>query len=434
MNICMFTNTYLPHVGGVARSVVMFSRDLAARGNRVMVVAPTYAGYEEPEDGAVEVLRVPAIQNFNGSDFSVRIALPFVIDEAIDRFGPDLIHSHHPFLLGDAALRAARRRGLPLILTHHTLYERYTHYVPLDSPAMKRFVINLSTRYANLCNAVVAPSLSVARLLRERGVRGIIREIPTGVDLKFFQQGRGEVFRREHGIPEEAPVMGHVGRLAPEKNLEYLALAAAECLKEKPDAWFVVIGDGPSRTSMEEVFRERGVSGRFAAPGSKSGQDLADAYSAMDLFVFSSTSETQGMVLAEAMATGTPVVALDASGTREVVEDGVNGRLLPENTSEDDFARAALGVLADPEALQKMGLRALEAARALSRERCAERMESLYEEVLTEPQEKTGGPIESLDPWDSLLGALRAEWELISGKAGAAVYSLTHGEDQPDPR
>jgi len=220
MNICMFTNTYLPHVGGVARSVAFFTEDLRKRGHRVLVVSPTFphddalTGQEEEED----VLRVPAIQNFNGSDFSVRIPLPFLVDQKIDDFKPDVIHSHHPFLLGDTAVRAAYRRNLPLIFTHHTLYEKYTHYVSLDSEVMKRLAVHLTTEYANLCTRVVAPSRSIADLIAERGVIPPIAVIPTGVDIDYFRSGKGADFRRLHHIPLDAPVIGHLGRLAPEKN------------------------------------------------------------------------------------------------------------------------------------------------------------------------------------------------------------------------
>ncbi|MGA6927491.1 MAG: glycosyltransferase, partial [Desulfosarcina sp.] len=139
MRICMFTNTYLPHVGGVARSVSFFAEDLRKVGHRVLIVAPTYPGCETHDRSEPEIFRVPAIQKFNGSDFSVRIPSPFLVDEQVDEFKPDIIHSHHPYLLGDAALRAARRRNLPLIFTHHTLYEEYAHYVAKNPENMRRF-------------------------------------------------------------------------------------------------------------------------------------------------------------------------------------------------------------------------------------------------------------------------------------------------------
>jgi glycosyltransferase involved in cell wall biosynthesis len=348
MNILMFTNTYLPHVGGVARSVSVFARDLAHLGHRVTVVAPHFQkGEDDHGPHNVRVIRVPAIQNFNGSDFSVRLPIPFVLSERIDDLAPDVIHSHHPFLLGDTAMRVARQRELPLVFTHHTMYEWYTHYVPFDSKGMKRFVINLSTQYANMCSAVVAPSRSIARILRERGVRAEIRVIPTGIDLQLFASGRKEPVRREFGLDPDTQVIGHVGRLAPEKNLDFLARAVCRAIQDRPKTVFLLVGDGPSLKDIQGCFARHGLTGRLLWAGKRTGRDLANAYAAMDVFVFASRTETQGLVLAEAMAASTPVVSLDASGSREVVADKSNGRLLAVQSTEQDFAHAVTELLAD---------------------------------------------------------------------------------------
>ena len=340
MNICMFTNTYLPHVGGVARSVSAFTEGLRKLGHRVLVVAPVFKGSSRSGETEEGVLRVPAIQNFNGSDFSVRLPLPFLIDDRVKAFNPDIVHSHHPFLLGDAALRTARSYHLPLIFTHHTLYEQYTHYVPFDSKAMKRFVIHLVTEYANLCDAVIAPSRSVARLLRDRGVTQSISEVPTGIDTAFFEAGDGSRFRQRHHIADDHLVIGHLGRLAGEKNLPYLARAVCRFLKGHSKACFLVAGKGDAEEDICRIFAEAGQMDKLIKIGILTGTDLADAYQAMDLFVFASKSETQGLVVAEAMAAATPVVALNASGVREVVQDGINGFLLRSNASETRFAEA----------------------------------------------------------------------------------------------
>ena len=167
MNILIFTNTFTPHVGGVARSVEAFTEEYRKRGHRVLVVAPEFPDMPPDE---VDVVRITAIQNFNASDFSIALPLHAHLSETLDDFQPDIVHSQHPFLLGMTALRTARYRKLPLVFTHHTLYEQYTHYVPGDSPALKRFAIDLATRYANLCDQVFAPSVSIQTLLLERGV------------------------------------------------------------------------------------------------------------------------------------------------------------------------------------------------------------------------------------------------------------------------
>jgi 1,2-diacylglycerol 3-alpha-glucosyltransferase len=426
MNICMFTNTYLPHVGGVARSVAFFTEDLRKMGHRVLVVAPTFPDSEAAPDEGEDLLRVPAIQNFNGSDFSVRIPLPFIIDEKIDEFQPDVIHSHHPFLLGDAAVRAAYRRKLPLVFTHHTLYEKYTHYVSSESDVMKRLAIHLSTEYANLCARVVAPSESIADLIQKRGVTTPVQVIPTGVDVDFFRSGNGADFRREYGIPEDAPVIGHLGRLAPEKNLEYLCEAVLQAIhKMDGEARFLVVGAGPSEEQIQEMFKEGGFADRLVMAGKQSGQALADAYDAMDLFVFSSKSETQGMVLAEAMAAGIPVIALDASGAREVVTDQKNGRLLPEDAPPESFADSVVDFFEDKKTADGWRQAVAETADEFSRETSAEKMSDLYRSLRLEKLfHDAMAKEEVFDPWDELLRSFRTEWEILSEKANVIMQAV----------
>lgn len=338
MNLCMMTNTYLPHVGGVARSVSTFAEEYRKRKHRVLVIAPEFDGKRLSAREAAIVERVPAIQKFNGSDFSVQLPLVGGYSARIDSFQADIIHAHHPFLLGDTALRIAAKKNVPVIFTHHTRYEDYTHYVPFDSPTLKEVAINLSTHFANLCDGVIAPSESIARLIRRRGVETPIRVVPTGIDVKAFASGDGARFRRKFKLPPGAFVVGHVGRLAPEKNLEYLAESVALFVKRTPHARFLVVGGGPSEEKLREIFTRHGIAGQLILAGKHTGRALADGYNAMDVFVFASLSETQGMVLAEAMAAGLPVVALNAAGVREVMRDRQNGFMLERKAPALGFA------------------------------------------------------------------------------------------------
>ncbi|MBS0013204.1 MAG: glycosyltransferase [Desulfobacterales bacterium] len=425
MNICMFTNTYLPHVGGVARSVSLFETDLRKLGRNVLIVAPTFPDKKPGREKNSRVLRVPAIQNFNGSDFSVSIPIPFIIDEEIDAFAPDIIHSHHPFLLGDAAMRTAYRRGLPLVFTHHTLYEQYTHYVSSQSPTMKKFVIKMTTAYANMCTHVVAPSQSIADLLKQRGVKTPVTPIATGVDYEAFQGGSGQQFRKEFSIPQNARVIGHLGRLAREKNLSFLTQAVAAYMKQDPEAWFVVVGDGPEREQMEKDFAGQGLGGRLVMAGKQTGDALINAYHAMDLFVFSSKSETQGMVVTEAMAAGNPVVALDASGVREVVRDEHNGRLLDENADTETFARVIAQCFADDGRLQAYAENARDTARQFDRMHCAQKLSDLYTHIGRLPASKKQKINDDLfGNWEEMLKAVRIEWEMLYSKLNAVVETL----------
>ncbi|MDH5470730.1 MAG: glycosyltransferase, partial [Gammaproteobacteria bacterium] len=274
MNIVMLTNTFTPHVGGVARSVAAFTSEYRRRGHRVLVVAPVFRNQPVNE---TEVVRIPAIQNFNGSDFSVVLPVSGLLTEVLDEFAPDIIHAHHPYLLGVTALRVARYRELPLVFTHHTLYEEYTHYVPGDAPKLRRFIIEAAIRYANLSDQVFAPSESIMTLLRERGVVTPITVVPTGVQTAHFAHGNGGRFRQSVGIPEDAFVVGHLGRLAPEKNLEFLTEAVAAFLKTTSRAHFLLIGAGPSVAVIREIISREGLDARFHIAGVLEREQLADA-------------------------------------------------------------------------------------------------------------------------------------------------------------
>ncbi|MDA8165863.1 MAG: glycosyltransferase [Desulfobacteraceae bacterium] len=426
MHILMMTNTYLPHVGGVARSVATFSSAFRRAGHRVLVVAPTFPGMPP---GERDVLRVPAIRNFNGSDFSVRIPVPG-LGGRLDRFRPDIVHTHHPFLLGGAALRYATSRGLPLIFTHHTMYEQYTHYLPAECAATTPYLIALATEYANRCEGVVAPSESVAAVLRERGVKAPVTVIPTGIDRAQLAAGDGGRLRRRAGIPADAFVVGHVGRLAPEKNIGFLAEAAAAFLLGNERARLLVVGSGPAAEEVRAALARCRVAGRLHFTGTLLGRGLANAYQAMDVFAFSSKSETQGMVLAEAMAAGVPVVALDAPGAREVVRDGENGRLLPAERVEP--FRAALAWVAARPGRERAILQ--EAARGTAahfdQELCARKALRFYVQAMSASR-RNGASFEH-GPLAQARRRLETEWDLWSSRAEAAIQAWRQGSRNKD--
>lgn len=412
----MMTNTYLPQLGGVARSVASFTEAFRRGGHRVLIVAPTYADLPAEE---TDVYRVPAISNFNGSDFSLRLPIPVALSSIFEEFQPDIVHSHHPFLLGDTALRVASLRNIPLVFTHHTMYEQYIHYLSMASDTVKQFALHLPTGYANLCDHVIAPSESIAWVLQERGVETPITPIPTGIDPDRFARGDGQAARKRFGIPRDAFVVGHVGRLAPEKNLVFLARAVASFLQGHRDGHFLLAGAGPAEEDVKTAFQLAGLINRLHLAGPLQAQELADAYHAMDVFGFASKSETQGMVLAEAMTASVPVIALDAPGACDLVQDGRNGRLLPEE-NESAFA-AALQELTDNSRRRALAATARETARAFSLACCASRVLDLYRSLISSQRRRRG---EDDGLWDRVLRMLDAEWDIWSARFAAASRAI----------
>jgi glycosyltransferase involved in cell wall biosynthesis len=344
----------------------------------------------------------------------------------LKRTHPDLIHAHYPFLMGHTALRLAHAFEAPLVYTHHVRFEEYTHYLPLDSPMTERFMAKLSTAYANLCEQVIAPSDSVAALLRAWGMQRPIAVVPTGVEISRFAHGNGVAARRAFGIPRDAFLVGHIGRLAPEKNLVFLAQALAQFLQVHPKAHAFIAGRGPCAEEMRQVFDRAGVHGRLHMAGILSRQELVDCYHAMDVFAFASNTETQGIVLVEAMAAGVPVIALDASGVREVVQDGDNGRLLSSSARVEDYVKALQwAAAATPRARHDLRKAAHETAKEFSLSKCAHRALALYRAVIARGRMARAARDSA---WAHAMRRMRTEWQLLRNVTQATGAALTRSK------
>ncbi|MCA9404914.1 MAG: glycosyltransferase [Candidatus Omnitrophica bacterium] len=421
MNIVMMTNTYIPIIGGLEKSVESFSQEYRKRGHNVLIVAPEFEGVPEKEEG---VFRIPAIQNFNGTDFSVELPISPELSKTLKAFKPDIIHTHHPFLIGDTALRAASEFNVPIIFTHHTLYEKNTHYVPGDSKTVQRFVVQLARGYANLCDRVIAPSPSIAKLLKQRKVKTPVDVLPTGIYLDRFKKGNGEVFRQFFEIPAKAFVVGIVGRVAPEKNVQFLAKAAMRFLKMCDNAYFVVVGSGPSLESMRKDFEKRKLADRLVCTGVLKGNQLISAYKALDVFAFASHSETQGLVLNEAMAAGTPVVAVNAPGVRDVLRDQENGRMIARDNVKQFVMALQWMFQQSPQKIKQMKEEARCMAAEFSMDQCVQKALDIYQKVID--QELAEKNIHD-NSWRKTLRILDTQKDLMINMTKATTKAVGEG-------
>ncbi len=419
MNILMFTNTFTPHVGGVARSVKTLRDGLREQGHRVLVVAPVFENMPANEE---DVVRVAAMQRFRGSDFSLPFPLVPQLNRLLKRFAPDIVHSHHPFLLGDAALRIGAARSIPVVFTYHTRYELYRHYVLNGSARFARLVVRLSSGYCNLCDGIIAPSASIRTLLHEQQVQTPMEVIPTGIPVERLAAGNGRGARARLGIAEDAFVVGHLGRLAPEKNIAFVTESIVGFMVDNARAVCLIGGEGPMKAGLIETFDQAGLSDRLYLLGNLDNAALADTYCAMDVFAFASQSETQGLVLAEAMAAGVPVVAVDAPGVREVVRDGVNGRLL-EQASGEAFVNALQEIAALDEP-RRAALRqaAMTTAADYSVDRMVERTLGFYQQLLAH---RPGNKSIDSSRWAAVRRNLGEEWRLVRNLANAVGDAVT---------
>lgn len=414
MKIAMFTNTYAPSVGGIERSVDIFTGEMKRQGHEVLIVAPEYYGATESTE---DVLRVPAFKHINGTPHSVSVGFPSEISDQVKRFCPDVVHSHQPFLLGDSAIRVARSLGVPVIYTHHTFMERYLHWFPVDWRILHDIALKLPIAYANLVDHVVTPTQSVADIIIQRGVKTAISSIPTGIDADFFQRGDRRAFRARHGLTEDQFVLGHLGRLNEEKNLDYLADVAVHFVAKAPHhRRFLLAGEGSLVAMFGQRFAEAELSQQLVYLGLVQGQAIADAYAAMDAFIFTSLSDTQGLVLSEAMAAGNPVFALAATGARDMITHGVTGYLLPVDTSVQVFSDVLDRQIVQADSFAAMGEQAILAAQEVSIPACTKKMLDLYDTVIRGHR----NPALS-SRWEKLAQQWNVELELFQEKVGCLL-------------
>ncbi|GAC1543820.1 MAG: glycosyltransferase family 4 protein [Vulcanimicrobiaceae bacterium] len=312
LRVGLFTECYRPIQNGIVASIDALAHTLRSSGHAAVVVTPEMPGYRDTER---DVVRVPSLPLPTRTAY--RLTVPY-LPRAI---GPlSIVHAHSPFVTGWLGVRAARRAGVPLVFTYHTQLEAYAHYVPFESNATRGAATLLTRVFANGADAVIVPTRAMEARLRALGVLARIDVVPSGIDRAFFAGGRRKRdVRARFGVGDDAHLVLSVGRLGREKNLE-LALQAFARLDD-PAARLVVVGDGVHRPVLERLAARLHIAARTTFAGEYARLDLPDVYASADAFVFTSRSDTQGLVLVEALAAGTPVVAVDTPQTRDVLAD-----------------------------------------------------------------------------------------------------------------
>jgi glycosyltransferase involved in cell wall biosynthesis len=379
LNILLLSDVYFPRINGVSTSIQTLRRELLASGHEVTLVAPDY-GTGAEEAGIVRV-RGRSL-SFDPEDRLMDWrALNRTLEALPGRF--DVVHVHTPFLAHYAGLGYARRHAIPVVETYHTLFTEYFyHYLPiLPKTWLKALARAISRRQCNRVDAVIAPSGPMRQALLDYGVATRIEVIPTGLLPESYIQGNGAGFRHAHGLPPERPMLLFVGRVAFEKNIGFLLRMLAALIPSHPKACLVIAGEGPAERELHREVRRLGLAEHVRFVGYLDRQrELPDCYRAADVFVFASRTETQGLVLLEAMAQGTPVVALAEMGTKDVLVEGEGCRIAPDDPSA--FAAIVAELLDDAEAHRRLSAAAVTYAQAWRSERMAERVAGLYADLV----------------------------------------------------
>lgn len=381
MRVVMVSDVYFPRINGVSTAIQTYREALAAHGVTVSLIAPDYGQADAPP----WITRVAA--RAVPGDPEDRLARWGALRDAVDRAvgeGCDLVHIQTPFAAHYAASGAARRHGVPVIATYHTLFEEYLkHYAPLVPSAWLRGLARtFSRRQCNALDAVIVPSRAIEQRLESYGVSVPMHVLPTGIPLPAPVADAGRnAFRQRFGIDPARPVALFVGRVAHEKNIDFLIDAIEVARAELPNILLLIAGEGPALAQLRQRVAERGLSQNVQFIGYlERKSDLPACYAAADVFVFASRTETQGLVLLEAMAAGLPVVALAEMGTTDIL-GARRGALVPE-AHPDAFAQALLRLLGDAELAAQLSVEGRAYAAEWSDDKLAGRLAEFYRQLV----------------------------------------------------
>jgi len=373
MKIGIFTNIYKPVINGVVNSISSFKKGLEELGHEVYIFAPTCPDYKDDEKN---ILRIKSVRLPLQNDY--RISLPPLAKKMLDVIKQlDVIHTQHPFVMGNYGSFFADIYNKPLIFTHHTQYDKYSHYIPFEQETVQMFTRWLVKDYANKCDCVIAPSESIKKMLLNQGIKSRIEVVPTGINLDAFGNPNREIIRKKYNLSLEQKLLLYAGRIAKEKNLEFLIKSFKLVLNKKPNTYLMLVGSRTKKDYLVDLIKKLNLETKVFLVGHSNA--VQNYYGAADLFVFSSVSETQGLVLVEAMAAGIPVVAVDSPGVRDVV-NGKNGFMVQDSIR--DFSEKVIKVLDDDKLREKMSQNARKTASSYSIQKMSKRMLKVYKSVL----------------------------------------------------
>ena len=382
MHILMISDVYFPRINGVSTSIRSFCSCLKKLGHKVTLLAPEYP-MQEYSESENDIIRIPSRGLLVDREDRMMIYSEIMwLENLLQTMSIDIIHVQTPFVAHYAGVRLARNLGVPCVESYHTYFEEYLyHYMPFVPKIFMKFLARqFSRRQCNSVDSLIVPSTPMAIKLRGYGISNTMEIIPTGLNLKEFTGGNGEKFRVAHEIALDRPVLVFVGRVAHEKNINFLIDVLEQVKAEMDDILLIIAGEGPAVPSLKKRVRIRGLTENVLFIGYLDRKNqLLDCYCAGDLFVFASRTETQGLVLLEAMALGVPVVSTAVMGTKDVLRHGQGAIISEESCSE--FTRDVIEVLKNPDLLDELSATAKVYVENWTEETFAEKMVRHYSDL-----------------------------------------------------
>ena len=346
MRVGMFANSYLPVINGVVRSMMLYRQGLMNDCHFVGIFAPDAKDYEDDQPF---VFRYPAIPLPTKLRYSFPVVAAPHITWLLPRLKLDVVHAHHPIIVGAEAARFSEELDIPLVFTFHTMYHEYTHYfLGMDNELVKQIVRKSVRDFANRADHIIAPSPAVVDLLPDYGINKPVEILPTPVDIDQFKPRPKPLLDN----PDRIRLI-YVGRVAKEKNLDFLLQVFARVAAQDERLEMLLVGGGPSLDDLKKLARHLGIENKITFTDMVPFERVVDELSMADLFIFSSTSETQGLVVLEAMAAGLPLVMVESKALLYFVNPGQDCVVVPEK--EEEMAAAILSLINDPDRLRAMG-------------------------------------------------------------------------------
>lgn len=382
MKIALVTDTYFPRINGVSTSTRIFAEEFVKLGHEVHIYAPEFPNSME-ETTHIHTHRFPSMYLF--FDPEDRLGIPAMDRKLVQEFINhkfDIVHTQTPFTIGGPAVKWARKSGSKVVHTYHTLFAAYTeHYLWFLPKAVGVwYAKNASRRYCNSCDLLITPSTEMRDVLLSYDVTKPVEVIPTGIRLERFVGRDGARFREFKEYSAQDRLLLFMGRVAEEKNIDFLLKVVHRLRPVVPNLKFLIAGEGAAKKRLEKIVEVMGMQECVHFAGYLSKEDWRDCYAAADLFVFASVTETQGLVVTEAMAAGTPVVAVGEMGIKDVMASGKGG--LVTKLDEDEFTQAVYRMLTDKALYDQKKSETLAEADKWSSTAMAKRMLSAYQKLL----------------------------------------------------
>ena len=382
MNVAIFTNAYKPIISGVVNCIDLMRQHLIKKGHKVFLFAPEFSGYKDKDEN---VYRYPSINLTNKVKFPLPITIFPIAEKIMTTEKIDVIHCHHPFVLGEEGARWAERLKIPLFFTFHTQYEQYAHYIPLPENLVKSAAKYVVSSYTKKCSVIITPGTAIVEQLREYGITKNVVHMNNSISLDAFRNLDREKIRKKYNIAENEKLLVYIGRMAQEKNIPFM-IDCFEKIKTEIPSRLMIIGEGPELESFVLYVKNKGLEKDIIFPGRVEYNEIPEYYAVAQAFIMTSTTEVKPLALLEAMASGLPIIAVNACGVSDTVIDGFNGLLTGEN--KEEFVNAVVKVISDETLLQKMSENSINVSKEYCADNLTERLISLYNDAILNKKRK----------------------------------------------